>query len=127
MNATNTNDMADRADRAQGEPWWRFPLLWMVLAGPALVVVASFVTFWLAWRSPDALVSEDYYREGVEINKTLAVKKLMPALAGRNHVLPQRPGAVALVAHELRCLMVVAVARVGGHRADGDEGAFILA
>ena len=67
--------------------WWRYPLLWMVIGGPLAVVVASFVTFWLAWRSPDALVSEDYYREGIEINKTLAEKKMLPALAGRNHAM----------------------------------------
>jgi len=79
MNATTA--MNERS----ADAWWRYPLLWMVIGGPAVVVAASFVTFWLAWRSPDALVSEDYYREGVEINKTLAVKKLMPALAGRNH------------------------------------------
>ena len=79
MNATTA--MNERS----ADAWWRHPLLWMVIGGPAAVVAASFVTFWLAWRSPDALVSEDYYREGVEINKTLAVKKLMPALAGRNH------------------------------------------
>ncbi|MDR6888007.1 MULTISPECIES: FixH family protein [Variovorax] len=67
------------------DAWWRHPLLWMVIAGPALVVVASFVSFWYAWGTPDPLVSEDYYRRGVEINKTLADKKLLPALAGRNH------------------------------------------
>ncbi len=66
-------------------PWWRFPLLWMVLAGPALVVVASFATLWLALRTPDPVVAEDYYRQGIEINRTLADKKLMPALTGRNH------------------------------------------
>jgi hypothetical protein len=77
MNAM-TNEQAAKA-------WWRYPLLWMVIGGPAVVVVASFVTFWLAWRSPDALVSEDYYREGIQINRTLADKKLLPALAGRNH------------------------------------------
>lgn len=60
-------------------------MLWMVIAGPAAVVVASFVTLWLALSRPEALVSEDYYREGMEINKTLADKKLMPALTGRNH------------------------------------------
>ncbi|MFH0131879.1 FixH family protein [Variovorax sp. VaC1] len=65
--------------------WWRYPMLWMVIAGPAVVVVASFVTLWLALSRPEALVSEDYYREGMEINKTLADKKLMPALTGRNH------------------------------------------
>ncbi|MET3440326.1 hypothetical protein ABIC94_001072 [Variovorax paradoxus] len=79
MNTTK-NELPAPEDR-----WWRYPLLWMVIAGPALVVVASFVTFWYAWQSPDSLVAEDYYRRGVEINKTLADKKLMPALAGRNH------------------------------------------
>jgi hypothetical protein len=66
-------------------PWWRFPLLWMVIAGPALVVVASFVTLWLALRTPDPVLAADYYRRGIEINQELADKKLMPALAGRNH------------------------------------------
>ncbi len=40
---------------------------------------------WLALRTPDPVVDEDYYRKGVEINRTLADKKLMPAVAGRNH------------------------------------------
>lgn len=83
MNATSTSDVT--RDVTRSEPWWRFPLLWMVLAGPAVVVVASFVTLWLAMRSPDPVVAEDYYRQGIEINKTLADKKLMPALSGRNH------------------------------------------
>ncbi|WP_244504012.1 FixH family protein [Variovorax sp. CF079] len=67
------------------EPWWQFPLLWMVMAGPAVVIVASFVTLWLALRTPDPVVAPDYYRQGLEINKQLVEKKLMPALAGRNH------------------------------------------
>ena len=79
MNPTNTNDAV------RSEAWWRYPLLWMVMAGPAVVVVASFVTLWLAMRTPDPVVAEDYYRQGIEINKTLADKKLMPALTGRNH------------------------------------------
>jgi hypothetical protein len=66
-------------------PWWRFPLLWMVIAGPAVVVVASFATLWVAMKMPDPVVAADYYRQGVEINRTLAQKQLMPALAGRNH------------------------------------------
>lgn len=82
MNATTTKT---KTNDKPVDAWWRHPLMWMVIGGPAAVVVASFVTFWLAWRSPDALVSEDYYREGVEINKTLAAKKLLPALTGRNH------------------------------------------
>jgi len=70
-----------------GAPWWKFPLVWMVIAGPAIVVVAGFVTLWLAMRAPDPLVAGDYYRQGLEINKTLAAKEkaLMPAVQGRNH------------------------------------------
>ena len=83
MNTTTTKTTTQNDKPV--DAWWRHPLMWMVIGGPAAVVVASFVTFWLAWRSPDALVSEDYYREGVEINKTLAAKKMLPALAGRNH------------------------------------------
>jgi len=67
------------------KPWWRFPLVWMVMAGPAVVVVASFVTLWLAVRTPDPVVESDYYRRGIEINRSLARKNLMPAMTGRNH------------------------------------------
>ena len=66
-------------------PWWRFPLVWMVIAGPACVVVAGFATLWIAIAMPDPVVAEDYYRKGIEINRTLPDKKLMPALVGRNH------------------------------------------
>jgi len=69
------------------KPWWKFGHVWMVIAGPAIVVVAAFVTLWLAVRSPDPVVAEDYYRRGVEINKTLEnpQKGLEPAMKGRNH------------------------------------------
>jgi hypothetical protein len=68
-----------------GAPWWRFPLVWMVLGGPVVVVVASFVTLWFAIRVPDPVVDESYYRHGIEINRSLIDKKLMPAESGRNH------------------------------------------
>ncbi|MDP1740266.1 MAG: FixH family protein [Polaromonas sp.] len=76
-----------------GAPWWKFPLVWMVIAGPAIVVVAGFATLWLALRAPDPLVAGDYYRRGLEINKTLATqdKALMPAVQGRNHAATPAP------------------------------------
>ena len=68
-------------------PWWRFPHVWMVVSGPAIVVVASFITFYLAAVGQDPLVDEDYYRKGIEINKTLGDKptSLAPAMQARNH------------------------------------------
>lgn len=53
--------------------------------GAMVVVVASFVTLWLALRTPDPVMAPDYYRKGIEIYKQSVEKKLMPALAGRNH------------------------------------------
>ena len=67
----------------------------MVIAGPAIVVVAGFTTLWLALANPESLVAEDYYRQGLEINKTLAAereKSLLPAVQGRNHAATP-PGA----------------------------------
>ena len=68
------------------QPWWKYGHVWLVIAGPAVVVVAALVTVWIAMRNPDPVLAEDYYRRGVEINKTLAKNKaLTPALQGRNH------------------------------------------
>ena len=68
-------------------PWWKFGHVWLVIAGPAIVIVAGFVTLWLAVSRPDPVVAEDYYRKGIEINKTLETpeKSLAPAMKGRNH------------------------------------------
>ncbi|MCB2027163.1 MAG: FixH family protein, partial [Ottowia sp.] len=49
-------------------------------------------TLWLAIRTPDPVVTEDYYQRGININKTLESPEnsLVPAMKGRNHaVTPQ--------------------------------------
>ncbi len=68
-------------------PWWKFGYVWLVLAGPAVVVLASLVTLYLAMVGKDPVVDEDYYRKGVEINRTLADNpdSLTPAIQARNH------------------------------------------
>lgn len=53
------------------KPWYREPWPWLLMAGPAVVVVAGFVTLWLAIVSSDGLVEDDYYKQGLAINKTL--------------------------------------------------------
>lgn len=67
--------------------WWKFGHVWLVIAGPAVVIVASFVTLYLAVTRPDPVVSQDYYRQGVEINATpdRSATSLAPAMQGRNH------------------------------------------
>lgn len=68
-------------------PWWKFGHVWLVISGPAIVVVASFVTFYLALVGKDPVLDEDYYRKGIEINKTLSdnPSSLAPATQARNH------------------------------------------
>lgn len=70
----------------ENQPWWRHGHVWLLIAGPAAVVVAGVLTVWIAVLNPDPVVADDYYRRGIEINKTLAQRKaLMPAVQGRNH------------------------------------------
>jgi uncharacterized protein len=39
-------------------PWWRQPMVWLVVGGPALVVVAALVTAVIAFRGADPVVRE---------------------------------------------------------------------
>lgn len=71
----------------KSKPWWKYGYVWLVISGPAVVVIAGFYTLWLAASSPNPILSDDYYRRSVEINKSLEApeKSLAPALKGRNH------------------------------------------
>jgi hypothetical protein len=57
-------------------PWWKYGHVWLVVSGPAIVVVAGFITLYLAITRPDPL-----------IDKTLESDSASraPALQGRNH------------------------------------------
>lgn len=68
-------------------PWWKHGHVWLVISGPAIVVVAALVTAFIAVRGADPVVEADYYRRGIEINKALAARERakLPALQGRNH------------------------------------------
>ena len=52
-------------------PWYREPWPWLLMLGPAIVIVAGFVTLFLAIESNDGLVADDYYRQGLAINRTM--------------------------------------------------------
>ena len=59
------------ANPATPNPWYRQPWPWLLMAGPAIVVVAGFITLALAIQSSDGLVADDYYKQGKAINMTL--------------------------------------------------------
>lgn len=65
-------------------PWWRFGMVWLVIAGPAVVVVASFVTLRLALTHGDPVISEPPVQTPYDASHT-------PAVKARNHAATPRP------------------------------------
>jgi hypothetical protein len=59
-------------ERADPGPWYRQPWPWIVMSGPALAVVGSLVSAYLAVRGADPIVDENYYEHGLQINSQLA-------------------------------------------------------
>jgi hypothetical protein len=49
----------------------REPLVWLVFGIPLLTVVAGLATLWIAFQRADSNVSEDYYKEGLGINRRI--------------------------------------------------------
>ncbi len=80
--------MSDRKEQAAGRAatvaasaaWWRTPMMWLVVGGPVLVVIASFITLALAISNPDPVLEDR-----VAANKASGSKALAPAREARNH------------------------------------------
>lgn len=53
-------------------PWYRQGWPWFLILLPASVVVAALFTLGIAIRNDDSLVSDDYYKDGLAINRELA-------------------------------------------------------
>ncbi len=68
----------------KSRPWWKYGHVWMVIGGPLVVVVASFITLYLAVSRPDPVISDDAGRKGAEVSKTQE-GSLAPAIQARNH------------------------------------------
>lgn len=54
------------------KPWYREPWPWLIMSGPAIVVVAGVATAIIAFRGADGLVADDYYKQGLGINRQIA-------------------------------------------------------
>ena len=70
-------------------PWWRSATLWLVLAGPLAVIVASVATAVIAWRHLDPVIvapGQGTLRAGDDMSATGDPKDpLAPAQKARNH------------------------------------------
>jgi uncharacterized protein len=80
-------------NKEDGLPWWKFGHVWMVFAGPAVVVVASFITLYLAIRTPDPVVTS-YGRSSASQDakpESSASANMAPAMQARNHAATGTP------------------------------------
>ncbi|MEO8102994.1 MAG: FixH family protein [Betaproteobacteria bacterium] len=81
---------------AAPNPWYREPWPWLLMAGPAIVVVAGFLTLGFAIQSSDGLVADDYYKQGKAINMTLHRDARAQELGYRARVSLSPDGRIAL-------------------------------
>ncbi|RCW68228.1 nitrogen fixation protein FixH [Pseudorhodoferax soli] len=69
-----------RQQARPARPWWRYGMVWMVIGGPLVVVVAGIATAVIAFRGADPVVRPAPAQVAAE-----EAFDLQPAMAGRNH------------------------------------------
>ena len=111
--------MTNRMDTDAG-PWYHEPWPWLLMSGPAVVIVAGFATLYLAVTTEDGLVVDDYYKQGLAINTILAREERARLLGLRATLVfsPQRDGVqvrlVGMMGPQMRLrLRLVHPTRVG--------------
>ncbi len=62
------------------KPWYRHFWPWFIIALPTVVVVACFITLYIAIRHGDSLVVDEYYKEGLAINRRLGQDRMADQL-----------------------------------------------
>ena len=67
----------------QSRPWWAYGHVWLVIAGPLVVVFASFITFYLAANGQDPVLTRS--SEEMTSSDANASSALAPAMQARNH------------------------------------------
>lgn len=70
-------------DHEEKKSWWQHPIMWLVVGGPAVVVVASMLTVALAIRYPETII-DDRAHMAVAASKQDSAA-MMPAIKARNH------------------------------------------
>lgn len=61
-------------------PWYRHLWPWLLMAGPLVVVIAGTITMWISFAGADALVVDDYYKQGKAINQDLRRERVAASL-----------------------------------------------
>jgi hypothetical protein len=68
-------------------PWWSYGHVWLVISGPLLVVVASFVSAIVAFHGNDTvlLAKDEAAISALRAMQSDSDRNLVPAVQARNH------------------------------------------
>ncbi len=83
------NTAMNNTDPASGTelpvmPWWRVGMVWLVIGGPLVVVIASLITVVLAVSGAEEVLTRP--AQGLSAEEA----SQLPALQGRNHTATPR-------------------------------------
>lgn len=83
----NPASLAKPAPDPAPTPWWQVGMVWLVLGGPALVVVAAIATGLIAWHGADTVLTEAPTARQVAQQPGAD----SPAMQARNHAATPAP------------------------------------
>lgn len=91
INHENTKSHATiREDNAvetgEQKPWYRHQWPWILMGLPFTVVVASFITYFIAIKGLDPVISKDYYKDGLAVNADLSLDQRAASLGLVGHI-----------------------------------------
>lgn len=55
----------------KSKSWYQYPLVWMMVFIPFSAIIMGVIMIWLAIDTNDGLVVDDYYKQGLEINRVI--------------------------------------------------------
>lgn len=82
-----TQDVSVARTPGAPAPWWRHGMVWMVIGGPLIVVVASLTTAVIAYKGADTVIVDTPSARHVVTTPTSET----PAMQARNHAATAAP------------------------------------
>lgn len=53
----------------ENPPWWKQRWPWLLISGPAIVMIACGVTIWLAYAEADQPIRDGVVRQGLKVTE----------------------------------------------------------
>lgn len=84
-------------DPAAPRPWWKEPMIWLIVGLPSAAVIASFASYFIAAHEPDTMVKSSYRKEGFAVVAPTTAADDRAASLGLNARLSAKNGQMNLV------------------------------